>query len=314
MKFLRTLTALASATLIGSAAQAGLLYGVDNKNLYTVNKSNGAATAVGALGLAAEHIVIDLTSDGQNLYGLVQSQEPIAPGSASTVAKTRLATIDAATGAMTLGNFISGIVTTSGAARRIDTIAFDPVSRKLFGVNAGPNASLYTLDIATGVATQVGTMPAPALNEVYRSLGFDDSGRLFGGRGVVNTPNQLLSINAATGAQTVIGDTVNGLLGDLAWDADEQRLYGGGFVNRFDAAGVFAGSEAVLYSMDTTSGLATSLGSTTASPIWAGLAVLPGGAAALPEPASSTLALAALGLLWDQRRRSRNRQSGSEKR
>jgi hypothetical protein len=271
-------------------AAAGVLYGTDNFNLYTIDKATGAGTLVGSMvGNTSGQNVIDMTSGGGTLYGLVMEQ-------VGNVTQSRIATIDASTGALSFGASISGIVTTSGPARRIDTIAYDATTGTMYGVNNGPNKSLYTIDLATGAATQVGGLSFGSNTELYRSLGIGANGTLYAALLNTNTGSSTLgTIHTGSAAQSLLGQSVQAQIADLAYDFDDGVLYGGG--------GLMGGTEAQLYGMDTTTGAGNLIGGTTAATLWAGLAVLPA-AAQVPEPSSLLLgATAVLGLLAAGRRR-----------
>ena len=287
--------AAAAAALLGATAQAsaGVVYASNNNALYTLSKSDGAATLVGTmLAPTSGRAVIDMTAVGTTLYGLVQQQ-------VGNVLQTNLAVIDATTAALTDLPLINGIVTTSGPARRIDAIAYDAASGRMYGVNNGPDRSLYTLDLLSGAATLVGALPSVSNQNIqYRSLGFGAGGALFAAliTAGINSPSQLVQLDPATGAQTLVGPMLADTIADLAYDADDGIFYGGG--TRTEAS--TGNTVAAFVTINSLTGAATELSSGFAGG-WNGLAVVP---ATVPEPGTlllSTLAIA--GLLAGQRRK-----------
>ncbi|RVU49520.1 PEP-CTERM sorting domain-containing protein [Rubrivivax rivuli] len=287
--------AAAAAALLGATAQvsAGVVYASNSNSLYTLNKVDGSATLVGTMLTAASgRAVIDMTAVGTTLYGLVQQQ-------VGNVVQTNLAVIDAATATLTDLPLINGIVTNSGPARRIDAIAYDAASGRMYGVNNGPDRSLYTLDLVTGAATRIGALPSVSdPNIQYRSLGFGAGGALFAALITAgsNSASQLVRLDPATAAQTLVGSTLADTIADLAYDADDGVFYGGG--SRTEAS--TGNTVTAFLSINTLTGAATELSSGFAGG-WNGLAVVP---AAVPEPGTLLLAaLAITGLLAGQRRK-----------
>lgn len=275
------LTSLTLAVLACAPASAGVLYATDNFGLYTLNASDGAATQVGTLfAQTSGQNVIDMASAGSTLYGLVQQQ-------VGTVLQTRIAQINTQTAAMTdltPATGMTGIVTTGGPARRIETIAYNTVNNTMYGINNGPDRSLYTIDLGTGAATRLFGLTSAA-NLVYRSLGFTDTGRLFTSL-ADNLGAIVYEIDLVTQSLTQVSSAGSSLLGDLAFDRDLGQMLAAGLVR--DSAG---NGTATLFSVDAGQPNLTTRGSAPGVLAWAGLAVLPG-SQAVPEP--GTLALVAL--------------------
>jgi hypothetical protein len=114
-------------------------------------------------------------------------------------------TVDTISGAQAL----VGIATVQQPDDVITGLASDPTTGVMYMVatsesapgtgNCANDSGLYTIDLATGAATRIGTIPD--LSCVI-AAGFDNSGQLFA-YGVVN--DTLVSIDKATGNSTVIG-------------------------------------------------------------------------------------------------------------
>ena len=291
------LTACAAALIAAAApATAGVLYATNNFDLYTLNQANGSANLVGTINSnTSGRNVIDMAAAGSTLYGLVLEQ-------VGGVTQSRLSLIDAAAATMTDLPLISGIVTTAGPARRIDTIAFH--AGTMYGINNGPNRSLYTINTSTGAATLVAALPSVSNGLVqYRSLSFGAAGVLYAALnnlGDNTVASELVTIDIASGAQTTVGSLAGAVLGDLAYDGDSGILFGGGFETT--ALPDDQPTVAALFAIDASAGQASLRGGFPAG-LWAGLAVLP--SASVPEPGTLLLVgLAIVGLLTWQKRRS----------
>lgn len=145
-----------------------------------INLSTGVATVIGQLGGSGSNAVTGLAYDSTRnvLYGSGNG-----PSNAN-----RLMIVDRASGALTL-------VGSMGA--RIDGMAYDKGTDRLFGINA---TGLYTIDRTTGAATLVGLH---GINTTSLNLGLEfdlDSGRLF-----ASDTEGLHELNPATGASTFVG-------------------------------------------------------------------------------------------------------------
>jgi len=135
-----------------------------------------------------------------------------------------------------------------------------PASAQItYGIwNNGPlGQSLITFPVSSPTTfTTIGPTGIPAANFV-NSLEFDGSGNLF--TATNSATGYFFSVNQATGAATLIGGSglaAGDSLGDLSFDRVNNRMLGIG------TAGV-AGSGARLYSINTSTGAATNLGSIT---------------------------------------------------
>ncbi|MCV2419224.1 IPTL-CTERM sorting domain-containing protein [Paucibacter sp. DJ2R-2] len=172
-------------TVVGPTGHAGtygvaedptsnILYATYGTTLATVNKSTGALTTVGNMGISIFGITFD------------------ASGALWTVSTgTGLYTVNKASGAVTL----VGNGTPAGGWM---DIAFSG-GGVLYGVD-GPR--LYTINTGTGASTLVATFSGPCTDVM--SIGFDTGGTLYGAD---YSAGKFCSINPGTAVTTLIGPT-----------------------------------------------------------------------------------------------------------
>lgn len=104
--------------------------------------------------------------------------------------------------------------------------AYDSTNHKLYVVDgrsavtqpANPPDSLWTVDLITGVATLVGKH---GINDMF-ALGYDPQNDTLYGVGLAGAGYALYSLNASTGAATMIGAT--GYTNGLAWDSKRNQM------------------------------------------------------------------------------------------
>jgi len=210
-----------SATDVGafgsSGVMAGLaydatndvLYGTDpDSNLYSINRSTGAATSIGPLGAGLMHGLGFDNSTG-TLYGTFG-------GSASD----ELYQINTSTGAAT---FIGNIGFFFPDRR--DTVyglAVHPQTHVLYGSVSGPSheGALITIDKSTGEGTLVSTTQAlmglafhPKTNVIY---GVDNGVGIF--------PKGLYTVNVTTGQSSLVGNLTLGNPLGLAFVPEPSTL------------------------------------------------------------------------------------------
>jgi hypothetical protein len=128
-------------------------------NLYTIDLATGAATSLGAIG------------GGETLVALAAPTVPPAPLPAEPVyavtSANRLIRFNSATpGTLTASHPITGLQPNENLLG----IDFRPADGRLYAL--GSTSRLYTLDLATGLATVVGTQPFTATLE-GSAFGFD---------------------------------------------------------------------------------------------------------------------------------------------
>lgn len=253
--------AAAQFQLIGNSAtffgEPSLIY---NRDVETGVASNPRNTGIGHLtGIAADPF-------SGSLYGLTTF------GSSPANSLVRI-------------NPLTGAFTTVGATglQHIyeGDLAFSPVTGQLFGLQDSPNApngpiNFFRLDVNTGTATVIGTLPASAFSD-YSAMAFDSAGNLF----VVNTAegsgsSTLLTVNPNTGAilRSVTMNVALGAAAGLTFDPTTGVAYlagGDDVTNSFYRLNVGTGQASLIGQLHITEGLA-------------GLAFIP-----VPEPSALVL-------------------------
>jgi hypothetical protein len=261
--------AAAMALLVPTVTQAApVLYGITfGDQLITIDTATGAGTVVGSLDSSMG--AYGLGTVGTDLYTFDQTAD-------------LLRELDPATGD-TLGSVALGIGNLIGEGAidfRSDGTGF------LTTASPGPN--LYSFTTAGG-GTLIGTT-----SQVIDGLAFDSTDTLYG---LIQAGANLVTINQATGALTVVGPTGLGsgpVLGGLAF-LDDQ-LY----------AVLSTATASSLYTLDPGTGLATLVGSVGIGGV-SGIAFLDTESSPAPEPAS--VLLIGFGLAVAARRRLRAHRS-----
>jgi PEP-CTERM motif len=293
----RALLAFALATTVTPAIATSVLYGSDDKNIYTVDTSTGAAALVGANGLGGfdtdgyGSIIRDLTSSATTLYGARWN-------SAQGGITGAVATIDQATGLITSSAALSGLVET-GFNQGLYSIAYDRSTNTLFG---NTSRRLYTIDAASGAATLVGSLPIGSMV----GLGVDD-----------NT-GTLYSINLVTDANNVTVTTLYTLskvdasvlssvvlTNQCGCDVTFDPLTGRGYIssNFFDAAGNL--TDAGLDLLDPSATTTSYIGSYGVAARQVGINGLAFFAGPVPEPQTWAMMIVGFGVAGMGMRRSK---------
>jgi WD40 repeat protein len=263
MVFIAAAGSVRAATLIGS----------DNSGvLYDINVNTGLATNPRPTGLP-DLVGITFGPNGK-LYGLTAFAVSPANTLFSINPTTGAATQIGATG---LVNIFEG------------DLDFDPTTGLLYGVQNVPTSDsrqLFRIDPATGHATVVGSL---GTSGDFSAMAFSPSGVLY----VLSTSaERLLQVDKSTGA-TITDVTVPTLLGSTAgmdFNPADGKLYVA------DGGTSTAGTNK-LYTMNTTTGVLTTVGATGVVNGIEGLAFT------VPEPSSFALAaLAAIAALRHRRR------------
>ncbi len=271
---LRFVVALVAASCLESQSALALdLYSVDfagPATLFRMDQTAGAASPIGAVGYDR---IGDLTSDTrpgmETLWGV-----RIADGEVLD----ELVTIDPATGAATGSVPIS--IDTGGAFQgspgHMTSIAFDPVSGKLYGNTAeafgAPFDALYLIDALTGAASFVGRI---TFSNVF-SLGFDQAGTLYG---IADMTKELISIDLSSGNGSLVAAMQVNFAFDIASRPDDDVMF------------LVDSGTSSLFTLDVTNGVLTGVGGYGGTlPNLVGLAFAP-----VPEP--GTFLLVASGLV-----------------
>jgi len=151
-------------------------------------------------------------------------------------------TIDHITGTMTLFG-------ASGSAEGLNGLAYDPSTETMYGCSG---LNLYSIDMTTAAASLVGAMGNAG--GVMIGIACDNAGNMYG---VDLGDDSLYSIDTTSGAATLIGSLGGGIdlsyAQDCAYDKDNDILY-------HAAITIQAGNQGIFYTIDTSTGTATSLG------------------------------------------------------
>lgn len=151
-----------------------------------------------------------------------------------------LYTFDTTTGVATFHTAITG------SFGIVAGLAYDPGSGTVYAVDSSQD-ELMTIDLATGVVTDIGNVARPGVDTVMHGIEFNSTnGKLYG---LDYRDSMLVEINTATGEATAIGQTAATSFGSLAWDANAGIMYMAD-----------AGTES-LYTVDLTNGSSTLIGS-----------------------------------------------------
>lgn len=257
---------LAGGTLPAHASTLFASNFLSSPTLYTANQATGSLSTVGGTTLN----VGDLASNATTLFGV-------------TLTTNDLVTIDPTTGAI-----ISSVAITGTRSGQITSLAFNALTNTLYG-NTTPGFgstsgdALYSIDLATGVASFIGSI---GFGNVF-ALATDTSGALFG---VSADADEFIRINSSTGAGTLISSIGAGGWFDMAARPEDNVMF---------LSDAFGSS---LYTIDTTTGSKSLVGPYGTFSNIAGLAFIPG---AVPEPATWGMMLFGFGLVGSVLRRRR---------
>ena len=173
----------------------GVLYGVTSgqspsnpRSLITINKTTGAGTLVGALGL--NNPVADITfTPGGTLFGWSEDTDDLVTINIATGAATVV-------GDSTLSTFGSGLASNAAGT--------------LYFAGDGATGELRTVNSANGLTTVVATLTGSPQGDAVPALAFNPTnGLLYGLDGLDGNSNVvLITINTATGAVTTVGTTL----------------------------------------------------------------------------------------------------------
>ncbi len=245
--FLFRAAGAASADLVLSGTH---LFG--GQSLMTVDPLTGAETLVGTVQLQGGGTVT--IAGGALAYDALTDRLYANGYDASSTSV--LCRIDPSTAVATL-------IGPSGALHNLSLggLAFDPVSRVLYGTGTETGASvqgtfLYAVDTLTGAATPIGHTGAPGT--YLHSLGCDPvTGVLYGqGYRSFNSRSSLFTVDKGTGAATFVGE--HGveigrslMYSDLAFHPQTNVLY---------VTGSTSASRSGLYTVDKATGAASLVG------------------------------------------------------
>lgn len=168
------------STLITCSAVHAAVYGYSvqsngNDHLYRIDLTTGLADDLGAVGLSDAE---GLAFVGSQLYSI-----------GGTVPELWNLTTPPGV-----------LVGATGARNGVDAgLSYDPSSGTLYNLNSsGGNSNLYTINVATGAATLVGTS-----DEFADSIAIDSSGQAYAVDAIFT--DSLYSVNLATGDLSLVG-------------------------------------------------------------------------------------------------------------
>ena len=253
-----TITTLGNVGVGGSVSDVdflsdGAMLGVTGRNvgsdLWSINSATGAGTFIGSTGL----------SGGLSGIAIDSLDRVFASTVDGTPRVSTLVQLNPGTGAV-IGGPIS-IVDGLGNPLVIGDLAFQPLTDVLFGVLGGSNRSslepspseLYTIDVATGVATLLGPITDGVDDRTFSGgLGFAPDGTLIhGGFYAILETDTLISIenvSGTNGADILIGDINDN---NLQAFGDGDRIESGGGNDSLSGGGgtdVFVFSSATIAS------------------------------------------------------------------
>lgn len=213
-------------------SQQGVVYATsgatDGGKLYTVSSSNGASSAVGAIGLTniaslrvhpttKELIGYDPTGSpsGGAFIRISSDVSNTQQVSTTSVANLKGIAFDndsivfmgAFNGSIYKVNYKTGVSTLLGSnsGLRVAGLAVNPVNGSLWmsmRSTAGTNDAIYKVNKTNGVATKVGNA---GTGTDITDIVFDKNGKLYGLAGAGITTNSLVVIDTNTAAASVIG-------------------------------------------------------------------------------------------------------------
>lgn len=290
--------ALAAAVAMAGPAMAGsVLFGSDDKFLYNLNTTTGAATLVGATGLTGfdsdgyGSILRDLTSSNKALYGAQWTSTPDGITGA-------VATIDKSTGALISSTTVTGLVE-NGFNRGLYALAYDLGTNTLFG---STSRRIYTINASTGAATFIGLTSVGSII----GLGIDNgSGALYAVTQTVDANNNtvtLLNNLSKVNASVLSSVALNNFCGcDIAFDPLTNQGYASSLFYDANGALDYAGLDALNASRTGTSFIGRH--GSGAPGNMSGLAFF-GVAGGVPEPGTWAMMIAGFGLVGFSMRRS----------
>jgi len=167
----------------------GVLFGAavgESGSIITIDLNSGVETLVGTLTSGAV-VALEFGGDPVSLYGiyLVSDEQP-----------SQLGIINQENGAFSVVGDVD--YTEYSGYSRVDGLAFDSRTGTMYGVGPGSEGiELMTIDLATGVATEVG--PTGVTSQIF-ALEFGPDGSLYGATDV----GTLVTINTSNGVASEV--------------------------------------------------------------------------------------------------------------
>lgn len=183
--------------------------------LFTINRYTGAVTAFGgmsdAINITSGGLAIDPVTGVMYATGTVNDPDPRVSHQS-----TALLTIDKTTGAATLVGYAGGNCCTGDFGIMLNGLGFSSdgtlyANGWALGGPSYPDSStshLYTVDLATGVPTNIGPSGVDVGRSLkYSGLAFGDDGTLLSLGSLDAASGALYSVNTLTGAATSLSGT-----------------------------------------------------------------------------------------------------------
>ncbi|MFN8178905.1 MAG: hypothetical protein U0167_13330 [bacterium] len=212
------------------AGLIGITLGSPGTTLYDISIANGAPTNPRTVASKINTIAV---APSGTIYAVSQGFPSDVPPGGS------LYTINPSTGVPTPVGVLNEFIVTEG------DLACDPTTGILYAVDGV--GELFTINTSTAACTVVGTVTV-AFNEDLSAMAFDSAGTLYM---VDSFGPSLVKVNKSTAA----------VIGSVTMNADVNREIGGlAFDPMSGVAYYAAGTTSMLYTVNTTTGLATPVG------------------------------------------------------
>ncbi|QDT76167.1 hypothetical protein [Lacipirellula limnantheis] len=260
---MKAVLAAALTLVLAQAASSATfsLYAVSagsDRTFYKVDEATGSGAALGNTG-AFDQLVNDIAGDPE----LSDTTTLYGLLKFSGGVQTSIIGIDEKDGLVAFSNALPV---------QPKLLAFDNVTRQLYALtDEGASMNLYTIALV-GYATQL----VATVNQPLNAIEFDQNGVLYGAAG-----DSMVTINKTSGAVAPLFSDLSLDVTTLAFHPGENVMYGIGS----------QGANYSLFTIDLGTGGISTIGSTVSQP--SGLTFYPDDI--VPEPASSTLAVFAIG-------------------
>jgi YVTN family beta-propeller protein len=263
--------AVDSAGNFAYVANANCSTGLGCVSIYTINPTTGALTFMGPQVSSLDYTAESVTLDPSGKFAYVANAGDDETSDGSVVSYT----IDATTGALTSTRAING---NCPGLCVPESVAVDPSGKFAYVPNGAgePNSVwMFTINATTGALTSTGMIPVDGFAV---TVAVHPSGKFAYLATASSTPGAagnvaMFTINAATGALTSIGTVAAGTIN--AESAPTSIVVDP--TGKFAYVANFGSNNVSMYTINTTTGILTSIGSIAAGTIPLSVAVDPTG-------------------------------------